>query len=93
MKTPKRTVGFLTGVLLNMFINWQWLTVPALLLILHFWLKISIWWFVGAISLWAVMIIIVTLILNYGMSYYSVDPERPNKNPYSYKAPKDDKDR
>lgn len=76
--------GFWLCYAVNLLFNLEW-TIPAwLLLALHVWCGVSMWWFVGAILLWAVILLLITLLMSYiGSCASSVDRPKKNKNPYS----------
>lgn len=80
----KRSRGFLLCFLLNLVFNFA-LTIPAwILLVLHFYLGWSIWWFVLGIAFWIITVLLRTLIISWGnrSGNYATEP-RENKNPYS----------
>ena len=78
--------GFIFSFLLNSFWHLRW-TVPAwVLLALHFWLKISVWWSLSCFGLFLAAMLIYCLLLNSMISAGSyTDKEKPNLNPYSAK--------
>lgn len=90
-KTVRKTKihgGFLLCFLMNLILNLEW-SVPAwILLALHFWLKISIWWFAGALGLWIALMLGQTIVIKWVNS--SSEPTEPqeNKNPYSVGQPR-----
>jgi len=66
--------------------------VPAIvLLILHFTIDISIWWFIGVVIAWIlywVGLYLMTLLGRWGAQTEKEDAQKnPNKNPYSHKGP------
>lgn len=72
-----------------MLLNIEW-SIPAwILLALHFIFDISIWWFVGAIGFWILVLICWMNIVGWAAECSSV-PDKPkeNKNPYSVKSTK-----
>lgn len=86
MRKTKRSGSFLLCLLINLLLNPEW-SIPAWILLgLHFWLNISIWWFVGALALWFGSIFLQTLFFGWLASCGSQkDPPKENKNPYSKK--------
>ena len=86
MRRTKRNGGFLLCLLINMALNPEW-SIPAwILLALHFWLGISIWWFVGAFALWILRLILGMWLMGWAIDCGNQkDPPRENKNPYSVK--------
>lgn len=92
MRRTKRSGGFIICLLFNMLINLEW-SIPAwVLLALHFWLDISIWWFVGAFAFWILSIISWMSIMGWASDCSNTpDPPKENKNPYSVKKSGGDK--
>ena len=92
MRRTKRSGGFIICLLFNMLINLEW-SIPAwILLALHFWLDISIWWFVGALAFWILSIISWMSIMGWAADCSNTpDPPKENKNPYSVKKTGGDK--
>ena len=83
MRKPKKQSGFLLCFLMNLVLNLEW-SIPAwILLALHFWLEISIWWFAGALAVWLGLMLGQTVIIKW--INRSSKPTKPqeNKNPYS----------
>ena len=80
--TGKR--GFVAALCVNLVFNLEW-TIPAwIALALHFFLDISILWFVGAIALWIVGVGIKTAVFSWLIREGNrPDPPKENKNPYS----------
>lgn len=87
MKTKTSGHGFFLTLLLNLVLNLTWLLPAAILLVLHFWIKLSYWWAVGAVGIWLFGIIFWTLFISFSAKAGS-EPDKPkeNKNPYSAKA-------
>ena len=57
------------------------------LLALHFWLKISIWWFVGGLVLWILVNLVGMWLMGWAARCSAgKDPPKENKNPYSKKS-------
>ena len=90
MRRTKRSGGFLLCLLINLLLNAQW-SIPAwILLALHFWLDISIWWFVGGLAFWILYILADMWLIGWAAKYSSEkDPPKENKNPYSVKQNRD----
>ena len=79
--------GFFLCMLINLLLNLEW-SVPAwILLVLHFWLGISIWWFIGGLFFWFLAIMVKMWIVGWAVRCGSEkDPPKENKNPYSIKG-------
>lgn len=79
-------LGFLTSFLLTSFWHLRW-TVPAWVLLgLHFWLGISVWWPLSCFAIFFAIMLIRCLLLNSLVSVGSyTDRAKPNVNPYSAK--------
>ena len=71
MRNSKRSGSFFPCLFINMLMNIEGLLPAVILLVLHFWLKISVWWSVGAFIGWA------------GKCSSARDLPKENKNPYS----------
>lgn len=84
MRRANRDSGFALGLVINILLNLEGLIPAAILLALHFWLDISIWWSVGAALLWLAYILLWMLVIRWAGKCSST-PERfqENKNPYS----------
>lgn len=84
MRRTKRGGSFWLCLLVNMLLNLE-RTIPAwILLVLHFWLGWSIWWFVLALALWIVDILFWMKVMGWAADCSNTsDPPRENKNPYS----------
>lgn len=87
MKTKDARQGFFLAVLLNLILNLTWLLPAAILLVLHFWIKLSVWWAVGAVGIWLFGIIFWTFFISFSARAGN-EREKPktNRNPYSAKA-------
>ena len=83
-KRYKGNGGFLTAWCINLIFDLEW-TIPAwILLALHFFLDISILWFIGAMVLWIAFVGIKTAVLSWLVREGNrPDPPKKNKNPYS----------
>lgn len=77
---------FILRLLINMLLNLEW-TIPAwVLLALHFWLGISIKWFIGALAFWIISRIVDMWFIDWAVFCGNhKDPPKENKNPYSKK--------
>ena len=87
MRRIKHGGSFLLCLLINLLLNMEW-SIPAwILLALHIWLDISLWWFVGGLCLWILSIMIWMRIMGWATDCGSQkDPPKENKNPYSVKG-------
>ena len=87
MRRTNRGGSFLLCLLINLLLNLQW-SIPAwILLALHFWLDISIWWFVGALAFWVLSILADMWLIGWAARCGNEkDPPKENKNPYSVKG-------
>ena len=92
MRKSKRGKGFLISLLFNMLINLEGIIPALVLLVLRFWLGISIGWFFLALSLWILYIVLWMVFVGWA-SEAAGTPDRPkeNKNPYSATDPYKDK--
>ena len=82
----KRFLQYIGSVLLSLLFHWYG-SIPAwILLVLHFTVGISIWWFVGALLLWIFCVRLIMHIIGW-LTYMGNKPETENKNinPYSNK--------
>lgn len=86
MRRTVRNSSFWLCLLINLLLNLEW-SIPAwILLALHIWLDISIWWFIGALTLWMLGILAGMWIMGWAASCGNEkDPQKENKNPYSKK--------
>lgn len=91
----KRARDFFLVFLFNLLINFEW-TIPAwVLLVLHFVLDLSIFWFIGAIALWIVGIFVWMSVIGWaGRCATDLNDNKKNVNPYSvgYKEVDDKKE-
>ena len=78
--------SFFLCLLINLLLNLEW-SIPAwILLALHLWLDISIWWFVVGLAFWILRILVDMWILGWAARCGNEkDPPKENKNPYSAK--------
>ena len=86
MRRTGRTGSFLLCFLINMVLNLEW-SIPAwILLAIHFWLGISILWFVGALAFWILWLLLGMWVMGWASACGNQkDPPKENKNPYSAK--------
>lgn len=86
MRKTKQRGNFLLCLLINLLLNLEW-SIPAwVLLAIHFWLDISIWWFVGGLVFWILRILINMWFIGWAARCGNEkDPPKANKNPYSAK--------
>ena len=86
MRRTRRAGSALLCLLINLILNWEW-SIPAwILLALHIWIDISLWWFVGALGLWILGILAGMWIMGWASACGKrPDPPKQNKNPYSAK--------
>ena len=83
MRRTKRTGNFFLCLLFNMMLNFEG-TIPAwILLILHFCIGISIFWFWLALALWIIYLLVWMKIIGWAGRCSTPDPPKENKNPYS----------
>ena len=68
----------------SFFRNLEW-TIPAWLLLgAHYFFRISIFWFVGALILWVLGVSVKTIVFSWLVRNGNIpDPPKENKNPYS----------
>lgn len=90
MRRTNRSGSFWLCLLLNMLLNLEW-TIPAwILLALHFLFGWSIWWFVLALGLWVLNILLWMKLIGWaGACSREKDLPKENKNPYSVKRRSD----
>ncbi len=88
MRKIKREGGFWVCLLLNMLLNLEWSIPGWILLALHLWLDISLWWCVGAWGLWILRIMLGMWFMGWARACGAEkDPPKENKNPYSVRKP------
>ena len=84
MRRTKQNGGFFLCLLINLLLNLEWAIPAGILLALHFWLDISIRWFVGGLILWILSICLGMWLMGWAAASGSLkDPPKENKNPYS----------
>ncbi len=75
--------SFFLCFVMNVFLTFRW-SVPALILLaLHFILGISVWWFIGAVAVWFIRILIGMALIGWASRCSVPDKPKENKNPYS----------
>ena len=79
--------SFLLCLLINLVLNLEW-SIPAwILLALHFWMDISLWWFAGGLAFWILRVLAGMWLMGWARSCGNEkDPPKENKNPYSVKG-------
>ena len=83
MRRTKRTGNFFLCLLINIMLNVEG-SIPAwILLILHFCIGISIFWFWLALALWIIYLLVWMKIIGWAGRCSTPDPPKENKNPYS----------
>lgn len=84
MRKIKRSSNFLISLIFNIFWNFEGMIPAAVLLALHFWLDISIWWSAAALGVWLLWILLWMLFMNWANKCGNT-PDKPqkNRNPYS----------
>ncbi len=86
MRKTKCTGGFILCLLINLLFNLEWAIPGIVLLGLHFWLGISVWFSIIAFGFWIVVMIVWMLIMGLTSKCGNTpDPPKENKNPYSVK--------
>ena len=85
-RRSKRNGRLLLCLLINMLLDLEW-SIPAWILLgLHFWLGMNIWWFVGALIIWILKILLSMWFVGWVANCGNLkDPPKENKNPYSVK--------
>ncbi len=84
MRTAKRSGNFFLCLLLNMMFNIEGIIPAAGLLLMHFWLDISLWWTAGAVAVWIIYLILWMFFIGWaGKCGAEKDAPKENKNPYS----------
>ena len=84
MRNSKRCGSFFPCLFINVLMNIGGLLPATVLLVLHFWLKISVWWPVGAFIAWVLYLIMWVSFIGWaGRCGSERDLPKTNKNPYS----------
>lgn len=80
----RRNSGFLLSIIINIVFNLEG-SIPAWILLgLHFWLGLSIKWFLLALFIWLFVIFLRTAVLSWVNKQNNISrPKLENKNPYS----------
>ena len=86
MRRVKNTGGFLLCAVINLLLNFEW-SIPAwILLALHIWLEISVWWFAGGLALWVLRVLLGMWFMRWATRCGNIKEQpKENKNPYSVK--------
>ena len=86
MRKTKRSGSFLLCLLINLLLNLEWSIPGLILLMLHGWLGISLWWSIGALGLWILRVLAGMWLMGWAAHCSrQKDPPKENKNPYSVK--------
>ncbi len=86
MRRTKRGGSFWLCLVINLLLNLEWSLPAWILLALHFWLGISLWWFIGGLVFWILSILCGMWIMGWAADCSAQkDPPKENKNPYSAK--------
>ncbi len=87
MRRTVRSGSFWLCLILNLLLNLEW-SIPAIAaLVLHYWLGISIWWFIGGLGLWLLRVLAGMWLMGWAAACSrEKPPQRENKNPYSAKT-------
>ena len=84
MRRTNRSGGFLLCLLINMLLNLEWSIPGWILLGLHLWLDISVWWCVGSWGLWILRMLLGMWLIGWARACGAEkDSPKENKNPYS----------
>lgn len=75
--------NFFLAIILNLVFNLEWVIPAVVLLILHFAVGLSVFWFWLALGIWIGGVLLVTLILGWANKCSAPDKPQENKNPYS----------
>lgn len=76
--------GYILYFFISLMMNLLW-SIPAwVLLVLHFFIDLSIWWFVGGLGLWILCTVFTMALTKFANTCSNEkDPPKENKNPYS----------
>lgn len=84
MRQIKHDGSLLLCLLLRLLLHLDGLIPSAVLLALHFWLDISVWWAIAAAILWLVLTILSAFVIGWAANCGKTpDQPKENKNPYS----------
>lgn len=87
MKQADPSRGFLLCFLTNLTLHFWWGAASLVLLILHFWLDISLIFSWAAFAIWGIQSLILTALVYWvNQNGQERDPVKQNKNPYSAKT-------
>ncbi len=78
-----RAGRFLLSYLLALVFHWEGLIPAVLLLVLHFWPGIPLYWFFISLGLWMLFVLIRVLFFRFAVRSSVPTPFQPNRNPYS----------
>ena len=76
MRVFKRLLSVLATLLFDMLFHPLWTLLAAVLLVLHFLVDISIWWFIGLIIGWIAVLFVRGWFIN-SASRAAMTPDRP----------------
>lgn len=86
MRKTKHAGSFFICFLLNLLLNIEWAIPAVVLLALHFAIGISIYFFVGALLLYLLVVFFWMLMMSLANKSGNLrDEAKENKNPYSAK--------
>ena len=84
-----RVVRFFLYYLLALVFHWEGLVPAVVLLVLHFWPGIPLFWFFIALGLWLLFVLIRMIFFRFAIrASAEPTPYRKNRNPYSYRSKK-----
>lgn len=84
MRKTKISANFFITLFINLLLNIEGAVIGVVLLLLHFWIGISVWWSVGAFVVWILYIILFMYFMGWAADCSNTkDPVKENKNPYS----------
>ncbi len=87
MRKTKISANFFIALFINLLLNIEGAVIGVVLLLLHFWIGISVWWSVGAFAVWILYIILFMYFMGWAADCSNTkDPVKENKNPYSTKS-------
>ena len=78
-----RAGRFLLSYLISLVFHWEGLIPAVLLLVLHFWPGIPLYWFFISLGLWMLFVLIRILFFRFAIRSSVPTPHQPNRNPYS----------
>ena len=86
MRRANASRGVFLCFLINLFLNFEWAVIAAILFGLHVWLHIP--WFFAAIigAFWVIQAFVLAILVQWGSRSSAIPtPEQSNTNPYSAK--------